>query len=238
MLFNKDIIIRKADPSNKSDIAFITIISRMFGKEVAVDGADLSSDNYIKQVFSNPSTRIIEYNNEYIAYTYLDDFENNLTASLHGFINKIDKSGRKTTKYLKLFAKYRVMEQIIEQYFNFYRSPAQKNCDYLEAYLPEFMQNYRIKGQFKTHPTAKLIIEAGFTLITNKPRRAACRKNNRPCAVFIYQLGRTWFSEWLNIQKEYVNTDITPEELSKKYNKREESILNWISRKKLIKRDK
>ena len=232
-MFNSEIIIRKIDKENKTDVAFITILSRMFGKEIAIDSADLYSDAYIKSVINNTAARIIEYKGEYIAYAFLDSFEHNLIASIHGMINLIDKKGQKTSKYLKLFQKYRVFEQLLEDYFKFYRSPAQINLETIEAYVPEYLQNHKAKGQIKYHPTAKMLLDAGFMLITNKPRRNACRKNNKPCAVFIYQLGRQWLLNWLMIEKNYINGS-TPKELSQKYGKNINNIEDRISRKKLM----
>lgn len=237
-MWNKDIIIRPIDKDNKRDLAFISVLCRNFGTKLQLDFHDLSSDKAINSIVNKESLRIITLKDEYLGFAWLDNFKYNLRADIHGFINQIDKHGKLTKKYYLIFLRNRVMEQVLEHYFKFYNQHVQLNIETINAEIPDYLQNKFINGALKIQPTAKLLTDAGFTLLTGKPLRNHYRKNGKPCASFLYQIQKKWLLDWLEIEREHIAIGLAVTELAKKFKKKPESITERIERKKLNKKEK
>ena len=233
IMFNKDIVIRNIDKENKRDLAFISVMCRTSGRDMQLDFFDLSTDKFIQTLINFPALRIVTYKDEYVGFVWLDGFAYNLRAYIHGIINQFDKDGKKTQKYYRLVIRNRVMEQILEYYFKFYDGNVQYNLECIEAENPSYLQNKFINGRIKDLPTRKLLISAGFIMITNHPRRNAFRKNGRPCETFLYQIQKNWLLSWLETEREYIAIGCAVSELARKFNKKESSIEQRIKQKKL-----
>lgn len=198
------VVVKKPNYRPSYDAAFIHSLSKRNGRKMGSDNAGLESEDFIESILLSNSARVVLVNVngvfEYVCFTFLDDFENGLTASIHGMIRDCDFMGNKTQKYLKLFQKHKIFDIIIDDYFKSYNNHPQFHLETLEAYLPDFLKE-KIVYSKDTHeksrknlPTTKILTKAGFIVITSKPKRNSCWKNGRPRDVFIYQIHKKWWN--------------------------------------------
>lgn len=199
------VVIKKPEFKPHPDSAFIHSLSKRNGKRMGRDNAGLDSEEFINTILLSNSARVvlINFNGifEYVGFSFLDDFENNLTASIHGMIRDCDFMGNKTNKYLKQFQKYKIFDILIDDYFKSYHNHSTFNVETIEAYLPDFLKEkicFDKDTQAYKHillPSAKIIEKCGFKCINSRsPRRNACLKNGKARDLFIYQIHKKWWN--------------------------------------------
>lgn len=229
---DNNLVIKRPDCDR--DFAAIALNYKRFKDDFLVDSWRTDDDVFLKHFIANETSRVIKLGDDYIAFAMLEGFANNLTAFLHGYPNRIGKDFKITGKHLIQGARERAIEQLCLHYFETYGNHTSKRLECIEIELPEFVHNYRTeKGEIKLTAWSKAILDAGFTLITNKPRRNAERKDNKPIATFLFQLQGSWLQNWIKIENGYLAGE-TIEVLSAKYRKKPEQIKQRLINKRII----
>jgi hypothetical protein len=207
-------VIKSHVPFTVMDKDYIQFLVNMSKDTVMMDNGGWDQE-YIQQIFDNPTTRIVEINGERLGFSYCDDHKYGLSMDLHGLIQTKHTDGSRLDTYFEAFKKYEMFDMIIlnlMQNFN--------DILTINAYLPDYLSTKKIiddkkdgKPTFIPTELTKLLESVGFKhagLLRN-----ACRKNNRNCSVDIYQLNvNDWYFKYVEKQNNkpeptLTNTDNT-----------------------------
>jgi hypothetical protein len=159
-------------------------------------------EDYITSIMTNPLTRLVIVDGEYVAYVSFNDYKNGLSADMHGLIRNYEINEDQTitynTKYFKQFKKLGILDIIIKYYIQNY------NIHSINFWVPEYLELKKDHKSIKTsenyqslpsrleqdklllRPFYKLCVESGF----KKQGKIAnfVSKNNWRYPVSIYQL--------------------------------------------------